>query len=96
MYNNNKIYPAHPGFKKFGPSQTAANEMCKIAPTVREKRLELFAVVAHLTADEAAEKLNLNILTVRPRISEMSRQGLICQTGARRQNTSGKSLEFDI
>ena len=42
-----------------------------------------------LTADEIAHKLNRSILSVRPRVSELRRQGEIRQSGARGKNESG-------
>jgi predicted ArsR family transcriptional regulator len=41
------------------------------------------------TADEIAKDLNLSILSVRPRVSELHRSGEIEQTGGRRKNESG-------
>jgi len=41
------------------------------------------------TADEIAKDLNLSVLSVRPRVSELNRLGDIEQTGARRKNESG-------
>jgi len=44
---------------------------------------------AQPTADEIANDLNLSVLSVRPRVSELKRTGKIKQTGARRKNESG-------
>jgi DNA-binding Lrp family transcriptional regulator len=44
---------------------------------------------AGATADEIAKDLNLSVLSVRPRVSELKRLGKIKQTGARRKNESG-------
>ena len=41
------------------------------------------------TADEVAKDLNLSVLSVRPRVSELKRLGEIKQTGGRRKNDSG-------
>jgi DNA-binding Lrp family transcriptional regulator len=41
------------------------------------------------TADEIAKDLNLSVLSVRPRVSELKRTGKIKLTGARRKNESG-------
>jgi predicted ArsR family transcriptional regulator len=41
------------------------------------------------TADEIAMDLNLSVLSVRPRVSELNRNGEIEQTGTRRKNESG-------
>ena len=44
-----------------------------------------------LTADEVAGRLGLSILSVRPRISELTRLGKVRDSGHRRRNTSGKN-----
>ena len=83
-------YPALPGFKTTGPSQVAAHT---IAPTAAKLRAMVLAAFqrsgAGLTADEIAKDLNLSVLSVRPRVSELRRNGQIEQTGGRRKNTSG-------
>jgi hypothetical protein len=42
------------------------------------------------TADEAAMQLSLNILAVRPRVSELFKEGRLFSTGKTRLNASGK------
>lgn len=42
-----------------------------------------------LTADEIAERLGVSILSVRPRITELKRGGLILDTGIRRLARGG-------
>lgn len=42
-----------------------------------------------LTADEVAIDLDLSVLTVRPRVSELHRDARIEDTGLRRRNQSG-------
>lgn len=70
------IYPDAPGFKVAGPSQLAAE---KVAPTSNKIRAD----------DEIATCLNLSVLSVRPRVSELHRLGTIERTGSRRTNESG-------
>jgi hypothetical protein len=41
------------------------------------------------TADEVVKDLNLSVLSVRPRVSELKRLGEIKPTGGRRKNESG-------
>ncbi|MDO8430925.1 MAG: hypothetical protein Q7S58_00800 [Candidatus Binatus sp.] len=43
------------------------------------------------TADEIAYVLKRSVLTVRPRVSELSGMKAIVDSGARRANTSGRS-----
>ena len=84
------IYPDAPGFKVSGPSEQAAEAMGSTANKMRAAVLAQFAQYpAGATADEIAKDLNLSVLSVRPRVSELKRNGEIEQTGARRKNESG-------
>ena len=84
------IYPDAPGFKVSGPSEQAAEAMRGKA---NKMRAAVFAQIAKCsagaTADEIAKDLNLSVLSVRPRVSELNRNGEIEETGARRKNDSG-------
>ena len=84
------IYPDAPGFKVAGPSEQAAEA---ISGTVNKMRAAVLAQFAQYpggaTADEVAKDLNLSVLSVRPRVSELKRSGEIKQTGGRRKNESG-------
>lgn len=90
MMNTDNEYPDHPGFKVTGTSQDAAIAIAAHAKTVRAK---VWACIQSkpngVTADEIAEALHLSVLTVRPRVSELRRQGLIEPTGERFCNSSG-------
>lgn len=83
------IYPDAPGFKVFGPSEQAAEAM----GSTKELRAAVLAQFAQYpggaTADEIAKDLNLSVLSVCPRVSELHRSGEIKQTGGRRKNESG-------
>lgn len=84
------IYPDAPGFKVSGPSEQAAEVMSGTASKLRAAVLAQFASYpAGATADEVAKDLNLSVLSVRPRVSELNRNGSIKQTGSRRRNDSG-------
>lgn len=83
-------YPASPGWKEPTTSRAAATAIASTADTVRA------SVLAHIkstasTADETATALNLSVLTVRPRLSELRKAGSIEPTGERRKNASGMS-----
>lgn len=85
-------YPDAPGFKAHGPSEQAATTIAGTAKTLRDQVRNVIASAPHgLTADEVATKLNRSILSVRPRVSELHRQGEIRQTGGRGKNDSGMS-----
>lgn len=81
------IYPDRPRFKVSGPSEQAAE---KITPTSAKLRSAVLGEFKqHLGG--IATSLNLSVLSVRPRVSELHRHGTIEQTGSRRKNESGNS-----
>src|ERR1700676_2577802 len=84
------IYPHAPGFKVSGPSEQATEAMGSTANKMRAAVLAQFAQYpGGATADEIAKDLNLSVLSVRPRVSELKGLGEIKQTGGRRKNESG-------
>ncbi len=84
------IYPDAPGFKVAGPSEDAALIMRGSAAKLRASVLaRIRECPGGATADEIAAHLELSVLSVRPRVSELKRAGKIKQTGARRKNESG-------
>lgn len=85
-------YPKSPGYKKSGTSKEAAKAIKPKANTIRDQVFEVLQSEA-LTADEVASALDMSILTIRPRCSELLRMGLIEETGTRRLNDSGKFAE---
>lgn len=83
-------YPTGPGFKAHGTSENAAKAIGGTAKKLRADVLAQFAAYpGGATADEIARDLNLSVLSVRPRVSELNRTGKLEQTGARRKNESG-------
>ena len=73
-------------------SLQAAQSAAYTAPSMRIRVLEAIRGAHHgLTADEAAEKLNLSILAIRPRVTELKSAGLIVPSCTRRKNASGRS-----
>jgi hypothetical protein len=86
-------YPHAPGFKTLaGRSRQAARS---IAPHARTLRDRVLAEIEHAksppTADEIASGLGENILSVRPRVSELYRLGRIEPAPVRGKNASGMS-----
>lgn len=84
-------YPDSPGHKTGGTSRTAARRITPHATALRD-RVGTFLQASYpgaFTADEVAEQLGASILSVRPRISELRRRGLIEPTAERRLNQSG-------
>ena len=68
-------YPDAPGWKTDGASKEAALKIKAKAPTLRERVLEAYHAHGRMTADQCAERLGLSILSIRPRVTELFRQG---------------------
>ena len=86
-------YPNSPGYKnkdKDGPRRVAANGIKTRAPSLREKCLRAISQIP-MTADEVADVVEKSILSIRPRIAELSKLGRIEDSGQRRTNESGKA-----
>lgn len=84
-------YPEAAGFKVAGPSKESARSTP--ARILQSRVLQYFHDngADGLTADECAEGLSESILSVRPRLSELRRAGILIDSGLRRKNFSGKS-----
>jgi len=83
-------YPNRAGYKAHGESQDAANA---IEGSGRAANLRI-AVLAHYathtsTADECAEALGESPFSIRPRVSELTKQGRLVKTGERRKSSEG-------
>jgi predicted ArsR family transcriptional regulator len=84
-------HPAAPGFKSRGTSRMAARRIAPHATALRDRVFDFLKAnyPAAFTADEVADRLGVSILSVRPRLSELRRSGLIEPTAERRKNKSG-------
>lgn len=85
-------YPDSPGFKEATTSRDAAASMATTAPRLRSKVKRAFGD-GPATADEIAGRLACSILSIRPRVTELARQGVIVDTGERRPNDSGRKAK---
>tara|TARA_R100001086_G_scaffold238543_1_gene163371 strand:+ start:1012 stop:1368 length:357 start_codon:yes stop_codon:yes gene_type:complete len=83
-------YPLTPGAKGTDTSFYAADAIAPKASTLREMCKSVFLVEDSLTADEVADVLGQSILSIRPRITELSRLDFLEDSGDRRPNSSGK------
>ena len=83
-------YPGEPGFKRRDTSRQAAREVASAAGTLRA-RVAAALAGEDMTADEAAAVMGKDILSIRPRLSELAAAGRIYDTGLRRPNASGKN-----
>jgi hypothetical protein len=86
-------YPEFPGSKEPFTSREAASTIAAKARTVRAAVLRHIARAfpSAFTADQVAADLSLSVLTVRPRVSELHRLGLVERAPERRKNRSGMS-----
>ena len=73
-----------PGFKeKGGASEDAARGIASKAKVLRERVYDLFDRYDNLTADECAALLKEDILSIRPRCSELFKSNLLKKTNIR-------------
>ena len=85
-------YPYKAGHRKVRTSVKAADEINKQLGRLHKMvLLELEKVYPKgLTTSELANRCNRNLLTIRPRTTELKLQGLIIDTGKTRKNEGGK------
>lgn len=84
-------YPHRPGAQDRDTSREAAEVAAETAPQLRGRALAVVEKSNGLTADEVAGKLGLSILSIRPRLTELSRLGKVRDSGQRRPNASGRN-----
>uniref|UniRef100_UPI0035C96E9E hypothetical protein n=1 Tax=uncultured Sphingomonas sp. TaxID=158754 RepID=UPI0035C96E9E len=84
-------YPAAPGAQNRDTSRAAADAIAPAAAMLRDRALAVVERSNGLTADEVAGRLGLSILSIRPRLTELSRLGKVRDSGVRRKNVSGKA-----
>lgn len=84
-------YPAVPAARPTDTSMAAADSVADRAATIRDEVLDAIRRRGGLTADEAADAIERDILTVRPRVSELRALGAIEDSKERRANTSGRA-----
>lgn len=85
-------YPQKAGFKDQTTSREAAQaiEATGRAGTLAHYVLCQFRAGYEMTADEVADKLEESPLSIRPRVSQLFKLGLIERTGARRMAAGGR------
>lgn len=89
LFNYEKKYPHHPGSKRAGTSQEAAERTKDRAPNLRNQVLTVLRTIGPMTPDECATEMQRSVLSVRPRLTELLKLGLIMKTEERRMNDSG-------
>ena len=78
------------GYRRVDTSLNAALAIQSPAENYRQAVLTELQSHGPMTADEIAERLNLSILTVRPRLTELRAVGKLTDTGQRRKTPSGR------
>ena len=88
----NLKYPNRAGYKKRRTSKQASLDISKRSPTIRQQCLQIVKnkKLYGATPDEVADLLNISILSVRPRFSELVLKDCIKDTNKTRKNQSGK------
>jgi predicted HTH transcriptional regulator len=84
-------YPVRAGFKDGDTSKEAAEGVD--AEFLRAAVLHALKRKGPMTADECAEAMRRDPLSIRPRFSELKNLGQIKDTGERRKNRSGKKAK---
>ena len=85
-------YPHAPGFKEHDTSKKAAESVQGTVVFLREMCLSRLGY-APATPDEIAAWCGASVLAIRPRMSELHKQGKIVDTGLRRTNASGRNAK---
>ena len=88
---DDKSYPFSPGSQTVDTSIEAAELIKEGADTIRRKVFDVIVNKGNVgaTADEVAELLSLSSFTVRPRVTELFKQGKI-ERRDKRKNNSGR------
>jgi hypothetical protein len=90
LFDYTDRYPHRSGFKeRGGTSEAAAEDIAPAAQHLRGKVLDCLRRHGPRTADECASLMGEELWSVRPRLSELGKRGLIAKTGERRPNRSG-------
>lgn len=89
MQNAFDFYPETPGWKRRDTSKQAAEEVKPSAETLRNLVYQVLKT-KELSADEVAAELEIDKLSIRPRLSELSKMDKIEDSGKRTLNSSGK------
>src|SRR5689334_14048637 len=84
------MYPHTPGYKDGDVSKRVAEAITPEAETLRGKVETLYRHGAKASADRIAAALGRSVLAIRPRVSELVKQGKIKDTGERERNESGQ------
>lgn len=83
-------YPQSPGWKARDTAAEAAESIRPTAARLQRMCLSALRLAGPMTADECADWLGIDKLSIRPRFSELSKLGYVTDTEERHLNDSGK------
>ena len=93
-----KSYPYSPGSRNVDTSIEAAELIKEGADTIRKKVFDVIINKGSIgaTADEVTELLSLSSFTIRPRVTELFKQGKIERTDKRKNNSGRKAYVYIV
>ena len=94
-YQKRSQYPYQAGYKARSTSKEAADKINMRYPRLMFEIEDQFKFGNQMTytADEVAEQLKKNLISVRARITELSKQTVLRDSGERRKNKNNKYIE---
>ena len=93
-YQKQSQYPYQAGYKARSTSKEAADKINMRYPRLMFEIEDQFKFGNQMTytADEVAEQLQKNLISVRARITELSKQTVLRDSGERRKNKNNRNV----
>ncbi len=87
-------YPNNAGYTNKTTSKEAADKINMQYPRQKFAIEDVFKLGQYntYTADEVADQLNHNLISVRARITELTHQGILQDSGERRKNKNNRNV----
>lgn len=74
-----------------GKAQTLRDEVVRVLRIEQASAQRFIATKAYgMTADEIAAELGESVFSIRPRVAELHKRGVIVKTGERRKSSNGR------
>ena len=93
-YQNKSQYPYRAGYKARSTSKEAADKINMQYPRQRYAIEDVFKFgpMNTYTADEVADQIKQNLISVRARITELTLLGVLQDSGERRKNKNNRNV----
>lgn len=93
-YQKRSQYPYQAGYKARSTSKEAADKINMRYPRLMFEIEDVYKFGDNLTytADEVAEQLQKNLISVRARITELTKQTVLRDSGERRKNKNNRNV----